>query len=173
MLPVLIGAVIGAVAYSCLKDDDSSSKETSCLESCEEEEEINLEDSAEALKGMIFKARKKLFALREEALARNDLETVRKMDEKLKEMEECMDKATQVVESLLEKYKEGAALSDNKEKAFGASYGIKQAESAEKKAPPDIIDEIYVRGKKVQPEQFVDAVVSLLNERTKKEQAET
>ena len=143
------------------------------MESCEEEEEINLEDSAEALKGMIFKARKKLFALREEALARNDLETVRKMDEKLKEMEECMDKATQVVESLLEKYKEGAALSDNKEKAFGASYGIKQAESAEKKAPPDIIDEIYVRGKKVQPEQFVDAVVSLLNERTKKEQAET
>ncbi len=156
MLPVLIGAVIGAVAYSCLKDDDSSSTETSCLESCEEEEEINLEDSAEALKGMIFKARKKLFALREEALARNDLETVRKMDEKLKEMEECMDKATQIVESLLEKYKEGAALSENK-----------------RKASPDIIDEVYVRGKKVQPEQFVDAVVSLINERKKKEQAET
>lgn len=156
MLPVLIGAVIGAVAYSCLKDDDSSSTETTCLESCEEEEEINLEDSAEALKGMIFKARKKLFALREEALARNDLETVRKMDEKLKEMEECMDKATQIVESLLEKYKEGAALSENK-----------------RKASPDIIDEVYVRGKKVQPEQFVDAVVSLINERKKKEQAET
>ena len=83
------------------------------------------------------------------------------------------EEVTAQVESLLEKYKEGAALSDNKEKAFGASYGIKQAESAEKKAPPDIIDEIYVRGKKVQPEQFVDAVVSLLNERTKKEQAET
>ena len=156
MLPVLIVAVIGAVAYSCLKDDDSSSTETTCLESCEEEEEINLEDSAEALKGMIFKARKKLFALREEALARNDLETVRKMDEKLKEMEECMDKATQIVESLLEKYKEGAALSENK-----------------RKASPDIIDEVYVRGKKVQPEQFVDAVVSLINERKKKEQAET
>ena len=172
MLPVLIGAVIGAVAYSCLKDDDSSSKGTSCLETCEEEEEINLEDSAEALKGMIFKARKKLFALREEALARNDLATVRKMDEKLKEMEECMDKATQIVENLLEKYKEGKALTEEKTSGDAAA-GMKQTESPDRKARPDIIDEVYVRGKKVQPEQFVDAVVSLLNERTKKEQAET
>ena len=90
-----------------------------------------------------------MFALREEALARNDLETVRKMDEKLKEMEECMDKATQIVESLLEKYKEGAALSDNK-----------------RNASPDIIDcsaNRFQRGMVIEHEnRFIGSVLRRL-----------
>lgn len=110
MLPVLIGAVIGAVAYSVLSDDDSSTgSNTYVEENVPEETELTLEESAEAFKALVFKARKSFFEKREEALARKDLKMVRAMDEKLKLMEEYLDKATEIVERILEKHNEEKA----------------------------------------------------------------
>lgn len=177
MLPVLIGAVIGAVAYSCLADEDSS--KGSCLIEEKEEEDsgLNLEESAEALKNMVFKARKNLFAQREEALARHDTATVRKMDRNLVLMEEYLDKITRIVDGVLEKCseadtedvpKDGSEKEDMRllpwiKKPKTEEAGKDQADETEAEVAKPV-------GKKAKD---VDAIIRILSESVKKMQEET
>ena len=169
MLPVLIGAVIGAVAYSCLTDDDSSDKSSTCVEENETREvEINLETSAEILKDLVLSARKVLFQKREDALARGDMKKVREMDEKLNVMEEYLDQASQIAADVMEKFKEEKTLPKRKkEPATGTMLSENEAEG---NARPDVIENVYVSGKTVPADQFVEAIREVLTERMKKKQ---
>ena len=107
MLPVLIGAVIGAVAYSMFKDEDSSDKSSTCVEEKEAKgTEINLDSSAEVLKDLVCSARKVLVKKREDALARGDIKKVLEMDEKLLLMDEYLYKANQIAADVMEKLKD-------------------------------------------------------------------
>ena len=169
MLPVLIGAVIGAVAYSCLTDDDSSDKSSTCVEENEAREaEINLETSAEILKDLVLSARKVLFQKREDALARGDMKKVREMDEKLNVMEEYLDQASQIAADVMEKFKEEKTLQKRKkEPATGTALSENETDG---NARPDVIENVYVSGKTVPADQFVEAIREVLTERMKKKQ---
>ena len=169
MLPVLIGAVIGAVAYSCLTDDDSSDKSSTCVEENETREvEINLETSAEILKDLVLSARKVLFQKREDALARGDMKKVREMDEKLNVMEEYLDQASQIAADVMEKFKEEKTVQKRKkEAASGTAFPENEAEG---NARQDVIENVYVSGKTVPADQFVEAIREVLTERMKKKQ---
>lgn len=111
MLPVLIGAVIGAVAYSCLSDDKETEtysngeyKEPDFLK--DETDRTEIEELAESLKELVLNKRKSLFEKREEALERCDVEAARRIDEKLKLMEEDLLKIAQIVDSVAEERRE-------------------------------------------------------------------
>ena len=169
MLPVLIGAVIGAVAYSCLTDDDSSDKSSTCVEENETKEvEINLETSAEILKDLVLSARKVLFQKREDALALGDMKKVREMDEKLNVMEEYLDQASQIAADVMEKLKDEKTV--QKEKTEPSSETALSEDETEGKPRPDIIENVYVSGKTVPADQFVETIREVLTERMKKKQ---
>ncbi len=111
MLPVLIGAVIGAVAYSCLSDDKETEtysngeyKEPDFLK--DEADRTEIEELAESLKELVLNKRKSLFEKREAALERRDVEAARRIDEKLKLMEEDLLKIAQIVDSVAEERRE-------------------------------------------------------------------
>ncbi len=111
MLPVLIGAVIGAVAYSCLSDDNETEtytngeyKEPDFLK--DETDRTEIEELAESLKELVLNKRKSLFEKREAALERRDVEAARRIDEKLKLMEEDLLKIAQIVDSVAEERRE-------------------------------------------------------------------
>ena len=111
MLPVLIGAVIGAVAYSCLSDDKETEtysngeyKEPDFLK--DETDRTEIEELAESLKELVLNKRKSLFEKREAALERRDVEAARRIDEKLKLMEEDLLKIAQIVDSVAEERRE-------------------------------------------------------------------
>lgn len=111
MLPVLIGAVIGAVAYSCLSDDKETEtysngeyKEPDFLK--DETDRTEIEELAESLKELVLNKRRSLFEKREAALERRDVEAARRIDEKLKLMEEDLLKIAQIVDSVAEERRE-------------------------------------------------------------------
>ncbi len=111
MLPVLIGAVIGAVAYSCLSDDKETEtysngdyKEPDFLKY--ETDRTEIEELAENLKELVLNKRRSLFEKREEALERRDVEAAQRIDEKLKVMEEDLLKIAQIVDSVAEERRE-------------------------------------------------------------------
>jgi hypothetical protein len=111
MLPVLIGAVIGAVAYSCLSDDKETEtysngdyKEPDFLK--DETDRTEIEELAENLKELVLNKRRSLFEKREEALERHDMEMARRIDEKLKLTEEDLLKIAQIVDSVAEERRE-------------------------------------------------------------------
>ena len=111
MLPVLIGAVIGAVAYSCLSDDKETEtysngeyKEPDFLK--DETDRTEIEELAESLKELVLNKRRSLFEKREAALERRDVEAAQRIDEKLKLMEEDLLKIAQIVDSVAEERRE-------------------------------------------------------------------
>ena len=116
MLSVLIGAAIGAVAYSIFKDDDSSNKSSAFVEEKETRKaEINLDSSAEVLKDLVCSARKVLVQKREDALGRGDIKKVLEMDEKLLLMDEYLYKANQIAADVIEKLKDEKTVKKEKE----------------------------------------------------------
>ena len=169
MLPVLIGAVIGAVAYSMFKDEDSIDKSTAGVEEKEAKgTEINLDSSAEVLKDLVCSARKVLVKKREDALARGDIKKVLEMDEKLLLMDEYLYKANQIAADVMEKLKDEKTV--QKEKTEPSSETALSEDETEGKPRPDIIENVYVSGKTVPADKFVEAIRDVLTERMKKKQ---
>lgn len=169
MLPVLIGAVIGAVAYSMFKDEDSSDKSSTCVEEKEAKgTEINLDSSAEVLKDLVCSARKVLVKKREDALARGDIKKVLEMDEKLLLMDEYLYKANQIAADVMEKLKDEKTV--QKEKTEPSSETALSEDETEGKPRPDIIENVYVSGKTVPADRFVETIREVLTERMKKKQ---
>ena len=182
MLPVLIGAVIGAVAYSMFKDEDSSDKSTAGVEEKEtggteinldsKKEtggaKINLDPSVEVLKDLVCSARKVLVQKGKDALARGDLTKYLEIDEKLMLMDEYVFKANQVAAEVMEKFKDEKPLQE--EKTEPSSGTALSEDETEGKPRPDIIENVYVSGKTVPADKFVEAIRDVLTERMKKKQ---